>query len=102
MKITGRLSNEFQGCVISPYLFNIMAEMVMREVLDGSEGGVHIGGKRITNLRYADVIVLLAGSEKELQEIVNRLDRIGNGKGPQINMNKTKTMMLNGKYATWC
>jgi len=38
---------------------------------------VHIGGRRIRNLRYADDIVLLAGSE--LQEIVNRLDRVGNG-----------------------
>ena len=35
------------GCVISPYLFNIMAEVVMREVMDGWEGGVHIGGRRL-------------------------------------------------------
>jgi len=66
-------------------------------VLDGWEGAVNIGGRRIANLRYADDTVLLAGSEKELQEIVNRLDRVGNEKELLINMDNTKTMILNGK-----
>jgi len=53
-----------QGCVLSPYLFNILAEMVvMRETLDGFQGGLQIGGRMITNLRYADDIILLATSE---------------------------------------
>ena len=69
-----------QRSVISPYSFKIIAGMVTREVLDGWEGGVYTGGRRIKNLRYADDIVLLAGSEKELQEIVSRLDRVGNEK----------------------
>ena len=46
----------------------------MREALDGFEGGLHLGGRRVTNLRYADDIILLACSEAELQELVNRLD----------------------------
>jgi len=64
---------------------------------------VHIGGRRITNLRYSDDIVFLTGSEKEIKGIVTRLDRVGNKKG-QINMDKTKTMTLNGKnyYPTSC
>jgi len=41
-----------QGCVLSPSLFNILAEMVMREVLDGFEDGLQMGGRRVTNLRY--------------------------------------------------
>ena len=49
-----------QGCVLSPYLFNILAEMVMRQTLDGFQGGLQIGGRMITNLRYADDIILLA------------------------------------------
>src|SRR6218665_3693675 len=100
----GGLSNEFgvkkrvrQRCVISPYLFNIMAEVVMREVMDGWEGGVHIGGRRLTDLRYADDIVLLAESEEELQKIVNRLYQVGSEKGLLINIDKTKIMTLNGK-----
>jgi len=69
----------------------------MREVKDGWEEGVHIGGRRLTNLRYAEDIVLLAESEEELQHIVNRLDQVGREKGQLINMDKTKVMTLNGK-----
>ena len=38
-----------QGCVLSPYLFNILAEMVMRETLDGFQGGLQIGGRMINH-----------------------------------------------------
>src|SRR6218665_3634937 len=74
-----------------------MAEVVMREVMDGWAGGAHIGGRRLTNLRYADDIVLLAESEEELQKIINRLHQVGSEKGLLINMDKTKIMTLNGK-----
>ena len=80
VRVAGTLSRGFrvrmgvrQGCVLSPYLFNILAEMVMKEALDGFEGGLHLGGRRVTNLRHADDIILLACSEAELQELVNRL-----------------------------
>jgi len=63
-----------QGRVLSPYLFDILAEMVMRETLDGFQGGLQ--GRMITNLRYADDVILLATSEAELQELVDRLDRV--------------------------
>jgi len=48
--------------------------IVRRETLDGFQGGLQIGGR--TNLRYADGIILLATSEAELQELVDRLDRV--------------------------
>jgi len=48
----------------------------MRETLDGFQGGLQIGGRMITNLRYADDVILLATSEAELQELVDRLDRV--------------------------
>ena len=80
-KVAGKLSEWFpvkkgvrQGCILSRYLFNILAEMVMRETLDGFQGGLQIGGRMITNLCYADDIILLATSEAELQELVERLD----------------------------
>ena len=83
VKVAGTLSEWFrvkkgvrQGCVISPYLFNILAEMVMRETLDGFQGGLQSGGRMITNLHYSDDIVLLATSEAELQELVDRLDHV--------------------------
>src|ERR1043165_5114230 len=103
VKIAGILSSEFrirrgvrQGCVISPTLFNILSEMVMREALKGYKGGIHVGGRRITNLRYADDIVLMASTEAELQDLVTRLDREGRKKGLEINMSKTKCMALSG------
>ena len=74
VKIAGTLSEWFlvkkgvrQGCVFSPYLFNIVAEMVMKKILDGFQGGLQIGGRMIMNLRYADGIILLATLEVELQ-----------------------------------
>jgi len=50
--------------------------MVMRETLDGFQGGLQIGARLVTNLRYADDIILLATSDAELQELVNRPDRV--------------------------
>jgi len=49
--------------------------MVMRETLVGFQGGLQIGGRIVTNLRYADDIILLAISEAELQELVDYPDR---------------------------
>ena len=49
--------------------------MMMRETLDEFQGGLQIGGRIVTNLRYADDIILLATSEVELQELVYCLDR---------------------------
>ena len=48
----------------------------MRETLNGFQGGLQVGGRMITNLRYADDIILLAASGAELQELVDRLDRV--------------------------
>jgi len=60
VKVAGTLSEWFrvkkwvrQGCLLSPYLFSILADMVMRETLDEFQGGLQIGGRMITNLRYA-------------------------------------------------
>jgi len=73
VKIAGSLSEWFsvkkgvrQDCVLSPYLFSILAEMVMRETLDGFQGGLRTEKRMITNLRYADDIILFAISEAEL------------------------------------
>jgi len=99
VKVAGTLSEWFcvkkevrQGCVLSPYLFNILAEMVMMETLDGFQGGLQIGGQMITNLRYADDIILLATSEAELQQLVDRLDRASRKYILLMNVDKTKVM----------
>jgi len=64
----------------------------MRETLDGFTGGLQVGGRRITNLRYADDIVLTACSETKLQELENRLDRASSAQGLIINIDKSKIM----------
>ena len=75
---------------------NILAEMVMRKTLDGFQGGLQIGGRMITNLRYADDIILLATSEAQLQELVDRLDRVSRRYSLLINIDKTKVMASDG------
>jgi len=50
--------------------------MVIRETVDGVQFGLQIGGRMVTNLRYTDGIILLSTSEAELQELVDRLDRV--------------------------
>lgn len=48
---------------------SILAEMVMRESLDDFEGRLQMGGRRVTNLRLADVIILIAHSAMELLKL---------------------------------
>jgi len=81
-----------QGCVLSPYLLNVLHEMVMRETLEGYQGGLLIGGRRISNLRYADDILLIATSEQELQVLVDRDNTVSNQYNLMINVDKTKVM----------
>jgi len=56
------------------YLFDILTEMVMKETVDGFQGGQQIRGRIVTNLCYADDIILLATWNAELQERVYCLD----------------------------
>ena len=56
-----------EGCILSPCLFNLCAEYIMRNAkLDEAPAGIKIAGRNINNLRYADDITLMAESEKEL------------------------------------
>ena len=54
-----------QGCILSPCLFNLYAEYIMRNAgLDEAQAGIKIAGKNINNIRYADDTTLMADSEK--------------------------------------
>ena len=77
-------------------LVQLLAETVMRETLDGFQGGPQIAGQIITNLRYADDIILLAISKAELQDLVDRLDRVSRRYSLLINIDKTKVMASDG------
>ena len=83
-----------QGCILSPSLFNIYTEAMMREALEGFEGTVKMGGRPITNLRYADDVALLAGSREELQQLVDQVNTASKRVGLELNVKKTKTMIV--------
>ena len=81
-----------QGCVLSPYLFNIYTEFIFRDSNDLE--GITINGHNINNLRYADDTALIAKSESKLQAIVNCVKERSSQAGLDMNVNKTKTMMI--------
>ena len=64
-----------QGGLLSPTLFNIFLERIMTDALENHKGTVSIGGRTITNLRFADDIDGLAGEEKELTNLTDHLDK---------------------------
>ena len=56
-----------QGCILSPYLFNLHAEYIMRNAsLDEAQAGIKIAGRNINNFRYTDNNTLMAETEEEL------------------------------------
>ena len=64
-----------QGCLLSPTLFNIFLERIMSDALEEHDGKVSIGGRNITNLRFADDIDALAEEEQELEAVVESLGK---------------------------
>ena len=60
-----------QGCVLSPCLFNLYAEYIMRSAgLEETQAGIKIAGRNINNLRHADDTTLMAESEEELKSLL--------------------------------
>ena len=70
----------------------LYAENIMREALEEWESGISIGGRMVTNLRYADDTTLLAGTKEELIELVERVRRASEKAGLYLNIGKTKVM----------
>ena len=63
-----------QGCILSPCLFNVYTEYIMRNArLDESQAGIKIAGRNINNLRYADDTTLKAESEEELKSFLMKV-----------------------------
>ena len=87
-----------QGCILSPHLFNIYTEQVMREA-DIDDMGVKIGGRNISNMRYADDTGLLSGNITSSRRVLHRVDSSGQAKGLGLNAPKTKYMHLKGELS---
>ena len=81
-----------QGCLLSQTLFKIFFENIMIGALQDDKGNVSIGGRTITNLRYADDMDGLAGEEEEPVILVARLDKASTAYGMESSAEKTKLM----------
>ena len=87
-----------QGCLLSPTLFNIFLEQIMSDALEEHDGTVSIGGRNITNLRFADDIDALAEEEQELEALVESLDKTRYKM--EISAEKTKLMINSASFAS--
>lgn len=82
-----------QGCLLSPVLFNLYLENIMRETLHDFESTISIGGRTINNLRFADDIDLMGGSNSELQDLTSRLASRSRAYGMEVSSEKSKVMV---------
>lgn len=86
-----------QGCILSPSLFNLYAEEIMRRAeIDRGEEGIKIDDRRINNLRYADDTTLIERTEKGLRNIIERVKLEGEKMGLYLNLAKTKVLTNTG------
>ena len=81
-----------QGCLLSPTFLNIFQERIMSNALEEHGGKVSIGGRNITNLRFADDIDALAGKEQVLEALVDSLDKTCTKYKMEISAETTKLM----------
>ena len=90
-----------QGCILSPCLFNLYAEYIMRNPgLEGAQAGIKIAGRNINNLRYADDTTLMAESEEEPKSPLIKMKEESVKFGLKLNIQKTK-IMASGPITSW-
>ena len=90
-----------QGCILSPCLFNLYAEYIMRN--SGPEevqAGIKIVGRNINNLRYADDTTLMAESEEELKSLLMKIKEESEKVCLKLNIQKMK-IMASGPITSW-
>ena len=89
-----------QGCILSPCLFNLYAEYVMRNAgLEEAQAGIKISGRNINNLRYADDTTLMAEREEELKSLLMKVKE-EEKVDLKLNIQKTK-IMASGPITSW-
>src|SRR5574341_715439 len=90
-----------QGCILSPCLFNLYAEYIMRNVgLEEAQAGIKIAGRNINNLRHADDTTLMAESEEEPKSLLMKVKEESEKVGLKLNIQKTK-IMASGPITSW-
>ena len=82
-----------QGCILSPCLFTLYAEYIMRYAgLDEAQAGIKIAGRNISNLRHAVDTILMAENEEELKSLFMKVKEESEKVGLKLNIQKTKIM----------
>ena len=90
-----------QGCIVSPYLFNLYAEYIIwNALLDEAQAGIEITGRDISNLRYEDDTTLMAESKEELKRLFMKVKEESEKAGLKLNIQKTK-IMASGPITSW-
>ena len=90
-----------QGSILSPCLFNLHAEYIMRnDRLEDAQAGIKIAGRNINNLRYEDDTTLMAESEEELKSLLMKGKEESEKVGLKLNIQKTK-IMASGSITSW-
>ena len=90
-----------QGCILSPCLFNLYAEYIMRNTaLEEAQAGITIAGRNINNLRYGDDTTLMAESEEELKSLLMKVKEETEKVGLKLTIQKT-TIMASGPITSW-
>ena len=90
-----------QGCILSPYLFNLYTKYIMRNAgLEETQAGIKIAGRNINNFRYADDTTLMAESEEELKSLLMKVKEEGEKVGLKLNIQQTK-IIASGPITSW-
>ena len=91
----------YQGCILSPCVFNLYAEYIMRNPgLEEAQAGIKMPGRNINHLRYADDTTLMAESEKKLKSLLMKVKEESKKAGLKLNIQKTK-IMASGSITSW-
>ena len=81
-----------QGCILSPCLFNLYAEYIMRNSgLEEAQAGIKIAGRNINHLRYAGNTTLMAESEEELKSLLKKVKEESEKVGLNLNIQKRRS-----------
>ena len=90
-----------QSCILSPCLFSLYAEYIMRNTgLEEAQARIKIAGRNINNLRYADNTTLMAESEEELKSLLMKVKEESEKDGLKLNIQETK-IMASGHITSW-
>ena len=85
----------YQGCILSPCLFNLYAEYIMRNArLDEAQARIKIAGRNINNLRYADDTILMAESEEQRKSLLINLREESEKAGLKLSIQKVRSWHL--------